>query len=75
MKTALNTQKDKFLVVHLKYVLSVMVLLNQPRTPKLWEIVHENGPKMQKLRVFGRATQTCTKCHGPCKPPRNPKIV
>jgi hypothetical protein len=41
----------------------------------LWEIVHENGPKTQKLRVFGHATQTFTKCHGPCKPPRNPKIV
>jgi hypothetical protein len=49
MKTALNTQKDKFLVVHLKYVLSIMVLVNQPETQKLWEIVHENGPKTQKL--------------------------
>jgi hypothetical protein len=38
-----------FLVVHLKYVLSVMVLVNQPETPKLWEIDRENGPKMQKL--------------------------
>jgi hypothetical protein len=48
-KTTLKTQKDKFLVVHLKYVLSVMVLVNQLGTPKLWEIVHENGPKTQKL--------------------------
>jgi hypothetical protein len=41
-----------FFVVHLKYVLIVMVLVNQPETPKLWEIVHENGPKTQKLRVL-----------------------
>jgi hypothetical protein len=51
--------------MHLKYVLSVMVPVNQPGTPKLWEIVHENGPKTQKLRVFGQATQACTMCHGP----------
>jgi hypothetical protein len=32
-----------------KYVLSVMDLVNRPRTPKLWAIAHENGPKTQKL--------------------------
>jgi hypothetical protein len=29
-----------------------MVLVNQPENTKLWEIVHKNGPKMQKLRVL-----------------------
>jgi hypothetical protein len=43
--------------------------------PKLWAIAHENGPKTQKWWVFGHATQTYTKCHGPCKSPWNPKIV
>jgi hypothetical protein len=59
----------------LKNVLSVIVLLNHPETPKLRTIAHENGPKTQKRRVFGYATQTCTNCHGPCKSPWNPKIV
>jgi hypothetical protein len=42
---ALKHQKDNFFVVPLKHVLSVMVLLNHPGTPKLWAIAHENGPK------------------------------
>jgi hypothetical protein len=29
---------------------------------------------MQKQRVSGHASQTCTKCHGPCKSPRTPKL-
>jgi hypothetical protein len=57
----------------LKHVLSVMGLVNHPRNPRLWAIAYENGPKMQKRQVFGHASQTCTKCHGPCKSPRTPK--
>jgi hypothetical protein len=34
----------------------------------------QNGPKIQKRRVFGRASQTSTKSHGPCKSPRTPKL-
>jgi hypothetical protein len=40
-----------FLAMHLKYV-SVMILVNQTETPKLWEIVHENGPKMQNYKIW-----------------------
>jgi hypothetical protein len=29
----------------LKHVLSVMGLVNHPRTPKLWEIAHKNDHK------------------------------
>jgi hypothetical protein len=32
----------------LQHALSVMDLVNHSRTPKLWAISHENGPKMQK---------------------------
>jgi hypothetical protein len=60
--------------VPLKNVLSVIVLLNHPGTPKLCAIAHENGPKTQKRRVFGHATQTCTNSHGPCKSPQNLKL-
>jgi hypothetical protein len=48
MKTALKHKNDEFLVMSLKHVLSFMGLVNHPRTPKLWAIAHENGPKTQK---------------------------
>jgi hypothetical protein len=51
----------------LKQVLSIMDLVNHYRIPKLLAIAHENDPKTQKRRVFGHASQICTKCHGPCK--------
>jgi hypothetical protein len=50
-----------------------MGLVNHLRNPKQWAIAHENDPKKQKWRVFGHASQTCTKFHGPCKSPRTPK--
>jgi hypothetical protein len=68
-------KNDEFLVMSHKHVLNVMGLVNHPRTPKLWAIAHENGTKMQKQRVFGHATQTCTRCHRPCKSPRNPNTM
>jgi hypothetical protein len=52
MKTTLKQKNDEFLVMPLKHVLSVMVLVNHPGTPKLWVIAHENGPKMQKTMSF-----------------------
>jgi hypothetical protein len=75
MKTALKIKNDEFLVMPLKHVLSVMDLVNHSKTPKLWAISHENGPKMQKQRVFDHASKKCTECHGPCKSPRNPRTV
>jgi hypothetical protein len=50
-----------------------MGLVNHLGNPKQWAIAHENDPKTQKRQVFGHASQTCTKCHGPCKSPRTPK--
>jgi hypothetical protein len=41
-------KKDEFLVMPLKYVLSVMGLVNHPGTPKMWAIAHENGHKRKK---------------------------
>jgi hypothetical protein len=73
MKMALKYKNDEFLVMPLKHVLSVTDLVNHSRTPKLWAISHENGPKMQKQRVFGHASEKCAKCHGPCKSPWKPK--
>jgi hypothetical protein len=48
MKMAINAKNDKFLVMPLKNMLSVMGLVNHPRILKLWAIAHKNGPKMQK---------------------------
>jgi hypothetical protein len=64
---------DEFLVMSLEHVLSVMGLVNHPRTPKLWAIAHENDTKNAKCRVFGHATQTCTRCDRPCKSPPKPQ--
>jgi hypothetical protein len=47
-KMAIKRKNDEFFVMPLKHVLSVMDLVNQSGTPKLWAIAHENGPKMQK---------------------------
>jgi hypothetical protein len=44
----LKHQKGEFLVMPLKHVLSVMGLVNDPRTQKLWAIAHENGHKCKK---------------------------
>jgi hypothetical protein len=48
MKTAVKCKNYEFFVMPLKHVLSVMDLVNQSGTPKLWAAAHENGPKMQK---------------------------
>jgi hypothetical protein len=69
-KTAQKCKNVRFLVIPLKHLVSVMGLVNHLGNPKQWAIAHENGPKMQKRQVFGHASQTCTKCHGPCKSPK-----
>jgi hypothetical protein len=58
-----------------KNVQTVIFFLNLHGNPKQWAIAHKNSPKRQKQRVFGHASQTCTECHGRCKPLQNPKTV
>jgi hypothetical protein len=43
---------DEFLVMPLKNVLSLMGLVNHPRTTKLWTIPHENGHKRKNEEFF-----------------------
>jgi hypothetical protein len=45
---AVKRKNDELLVMHLKYVLSVMDLVNQSGTPKQWAVAQENGRKTQK---------------------------
>jgi hypothetical protein len=68
-------KNDEFFVIPLQNVQTDIFLVNLHRTPKQWGIAHENGPKTQKQRVFGHASQTCTECHGCCKSLRNPKTM
>jgi hypothetical protein len=48
MKTALKRKNDEFLVMSLEHVQSFMGLVIHPRTPKLWAIAYEKGPKTPK---------------------------
>jgi hypothetical protein len=48
MKIALKCKNDEFLVMPLKYVQTVLFLVNLHRTPKQRAIAHENGPKTEK---------------------------
>jgi hypothetical protein len=48
MKIALKCRNDKFLVMPLKNVLSVMGLVNHLGIPKLWAKAYKNGPNTQK---------------------------
>jgi hypothetical protein len=72
MKTALKCKNDEFLARPLKNVLSLMGLVSHPRTPKLLAIVHENGPKMQKRRVFVTRLKNVLSLMGLVKNPEPP---
>ena len=75
MKTAIKSENDDFLVMTLKHVSGLTVVVNRPRTPKLWGIAHENGHKAQKRRVFCHKSQTCIWSYGHCKSPKKPKTM
>jgi hypothetical protein len=48
MKMALKCKNNEFLEMALKYVQTIIFLVNLHGTPKQWAIAHNNGPKMQK---------------------------
>jgi hypothetical protein len=74
METALKHQKDEFLVVPLKHVLSVMVLVSHPGTSKLWAIAHENSPKTQKRRLLVMSLKHVLSVMGLVNHPETPKM-
>jgi hypothetical protein len=47
-ETAQKRKNDRFLVIPLKHLVSVMGLVNHLGNPKQWAIAHENEPKTQK---------------------------
>jgi hypothetical protein len=46
-KNGHKCKNDKFIVIPLLNVQTVIFLVNLHRTPKQWATAHENGPKMQ----------------------------
>ena len=67
MKTTIKHENNEFLVISLQDVSGLKVVVNCPRTPKLWVIARENGNKARKQRIFGHLTQTCIGPYGRCK--------
>jgi hypothetical protein len=47
-----ETQKQRVLVMPLKHVLSVIGLVNRPKTPKLWAIAQENSHKRKNDKFW-----------------------
>jgi hypothetical protein len=64
-----------FFVMPLKHVLSVMGLVDHPRTPKLWAIAHKNGHTQKNDKFFCHSSLEYTDCHISCKSPWNPKTM
>jgi hypothetical protein len=52
MKMALKSKNYEFFVMPLKRVSSVMDLVNQPETTKLWAIANENGHKRKNNKFL-----------------------
>lgn len=52
METTIEHKNDDFLVIPLKQVSGVTGHTKRHRTPKLWEIAHENGHKIRKRRFL-----------------------
>jgi hypothetical protein len=74
MKTAQKRKNDEFLVMPLKYVLSVMGLINHPETPKLWAIAHENGHKRKNDEFLVMSLKHVLSFMGLVNHPRTPKL-
>jgi hypothetical protein len=74
MKTALKRKNDELLVMPLKHVLSVMGLVNHPRTPKLWAIAHENGHKHKNGELLVMSLKHVLGVMGLVNHPGTPKL-
>jgi hypothetical protein len=74
MKTALKHKNDKFLVMPLKHVLSVLGLVNHPGIPKLWAIAHEKGHKCKNDEFLVMSLKHVLNVMGLVNHPRTPKL-
>src|SRR3954468_19714031 len=74
MKTATKHENGEFLVISFQHVSGRKVMVNRPRTPKLWAIAHENGHKTRKRRVSGHIFQHVSGRKVTVNRPRTPKL-
>jgi hypothetical protein len=58
----------------LKHVISVMGLVNHPKTPKLWEIAHENGHKRKNDEFLVMSLKNVLSVMGLVNHPITPKL-
>jgi hypothetical protein len=75
MKTALKCKNDEFLVTPLKNIPSVMGLVNQPRTQKLWAIAHKNIHKHKNDEFLVMPLKHVQSVMGLVNHPETPKTV
>jgi hypothetical protein len=71
---ARKCKNDKFLVMSLKHVLSVMGHVNPPRTPKHWAIAHKNGHKRKNDEFLVMPLKHVLSVIGLINHPENPKL-
>jgi hypothetical protein len=74
MKTALKCKHDEFFSIPPKNVLSVMGLVNHPRTPKMWAIAHENGHKRKNDEFLVMPLKHVVSVMGLVNHPSTPKL-
>jgi hypothetical protein len=72
---ALKHENDEFFVMPLKRVLSVMGLVNDPETQKMWAIADENGYTCKNDNFFCHSSIEFRECYIPCKSPWNAKTM
>jgi hypothetical protein len=74
MKTVLKRKNDEFFVMPLKYVLSVMGLVDHPETPKLWAIAHKNGNTRKNDAFLATPLKNVLSVMGLVNHPEIPKL-
>jgi hypothetical protein len=71
---AQKCKNDKFLVMPLKHVLSVMGHVNPPITPKQWAIAHKNGHTRKNDEFLVMPVKHVLSVMGLENHPGNPKL-
>jgi hypothetical protein len=74
MKMVLKRKNYEFFIKPLKHVLCVMGLGNQPGTPKLWDIAHENGHKRKNNEFLVMSLKHVLSVMGLVNHPTTPKL-
>jgi len=74
MKMAIKRKKGGFLVINLKHVFHPTVVVNLPRSPKLWAIARENSHKAKNDKFFVITLKHVSGLMVVVNRPRTPKL-